>query len=525
MVKRKSHLNGAKPQALSILCFLVGACASAPSKTLPILSSPTSAAKKDSQQREGLPQPSSRVREKTPQKFSEPAIHLDPQKTLSAILSSTASSPERPEAKRSIGILLPLSGRFSRMGTRALQAIQMVFQPSPLPSIASSSELASELAIDKGRSPESREKNSIHIAIEDSGETPEQTLQAFEKLVVQHQAAAIIGPLLSKGYIQIATQAQHWGVPLLSLTRASLEVPLDYVFQVGLTEKAELETLTTYVIAQQQKKRFAILAPQTSLGQELANTFWDLVEQKGGQVVGFASYPADQTDFKKYIDALTGGLYPELRKEEWDQLERERQEKGVLKHTHKNHDLFRLKPIIDFEAVFIADGIKAAGQILPTFAYRDVTSLPFLGLSLWNHPEFLERNQGYAEGATLVDLFLTDTNLEELPENVRTWIKRYEATYHQKPSSFEAVAYDVALLLKELLGATAFPGKPRPTGGVSRTWLKEQLQQVSSFAGMTGIFRFHEGALRPELKIFSVQQDRWRLQPAAPTEKKNSAGG
>ncbi len=54
------------------------------------------------------------------------------------------------------------------------------------------------------------------------------------KLVNQHHAAVVIGPLLSKGITQITQKAQEMGVPLVNLAR-NPGFQGDYIFQGGVT--------------------------------------------------------------------------------------------------------------------------------------------------------------------------------------------------------------------------------------------------------------------------------------------------
>jgi len=71
----------------------------------------------------------------------------------------------------------------------------------------------------------------------------------------------------------------------------------------------------------------------------------------------------------------------------------------------KVFSLLVLKPRIDFDALFIADGAKNGGLIASTLAYFDVEDVPLLGTHLWNDNALIERGQRFVEGAVFADSY------------------------------------------------------------------------------------------------------------------------
>src|SRR5262249_41889348 len=145
--------------------------------------------------------------------------------------------------------------------------------------------------------------------------------------------------------------------------------------------------------------KFAMIYPRDKVGEEISQYFWDEVEGMGAQVVGAETYAPGETDFRQAVDKLSGLYYSEARQRELDELAKKREQDKIKKRTRKTEAYFNLRPITDYEAVFIPDEPKVAGQIIPTFAYRDVDHVKFLGTSAWNSPEFPSRVQAYAEHA------------------------------------------------------------------------------------------------------------------------------
>lgn len=368
-----------------------------------------------------------------------------------------------------IGILLPLKGKFSKFGYKSLQAIELAFK------IFGNSEFDPK----------------VTLVIEDSGEEVDQALASLEKLVLKHKVIAVIGPLLSKGADQVARRAQELGVPLLTLTRSEVEGG-DFVFQAGLTLRLQAEEIARHAVQKLGLKRFAIVYPRDKTGEELSQKFWDEVERLGGEVVGIESYNPSETDFRQAVDKLSGLFYLEGRQRELDQLAKDREENKIRKRSRKTEKYFSLKPLVDYDAVFVPDEPKVAGQILPTFAYRDVDRVKFLGTASWNSPEFLQRAQTYAENASFLDAFVPEGG-SILSKNFKD---KYAATFASDPTSMEAMAFDAASVISSLLS--------EESGSLTRSRLRDLLKSVNGYTGVTGKMTYSNGQLARELTFLSI---------------------
>ncbi|MFZ9596290.1 MAG: penicillin-binding protein activator, partial [Bdellovibrionia bacterium] len=404
-----------------------------------------------------------------------------------ALKQLTAPPAASPSSSTVIGVLLPTTGKLAKYGAKSLQGIELAF------------ELFNSTAKD----------SRFQLVIEDSGEDPETALLALERLVNEHQVSAVIGPLLSKGAERVAQKAQDFRIPLISLARKTTP-PNDFVFQSGLTQQLQAAEIARHALESLKLKRFAILYPDDKMGLEQAHAFWDAVESQGGQVMAIESYPPGETDFRKPVDRLVGLHYLDARQRELDALAQQREANGIKKRTRKTEQFYDLKPIVDFEAVFIPDEPKVAGQIFPTFSYRDVDQMKFLGTSSWNSPDFLNRVQNYGELCSWVDSFSQGSTLASLS----SFKDLYQATFHQEPTSLEATAYDAALILKSTLEDSS--------PGVSPEELKGKLMKVKNFPGVSGPITYQSGQYKRPLLFLTIQNGHFTEFRPELTQKENS---
>ncbi len=378
-----------------------------------------------------------------------------------------------------IGLLLPLSGKFSRFGRLCMNAAFMALH------------IYEEM-------PDSNGSHQLKFAIRDSGETPESAEAALEKLILEDHAVAVVGPLLSKQFPLVAQKAQELGTPLLSLSqRVDADKLGSYIFPVALTPNQQIEMIVDYSMKKLGYKRFAIVAPSDNFGEQYVRLFWDAVESRGGAIMGIERYEPKSTDFQDEIKRLLGLEYMEARSIELTELKRRQ---DIYAKTLKVHGRLRErllknfapKAIVDFDAVFIPDDPQAVGQIAPNFAVQDVNDIPLLGINTWNTNEIIQRAGHYLQKSLFVDAYFSSTQDKASVEFQNNFVKYFQA----QPGTIEVQAYDAVTILKQVL----------ETGSVnSRSQLREQLISKGRFAGISGDFQFSDTGVKRSAHLLTVQ--------------------
>ena len=370
---------------------------------------------------------------------------------------------------RTIGAVLPLSGRNSAVGYRALRGLQLGLGAGLL-----------------GKS-----GSQFRLAIIDSEGNPDLARRAVERLVVEDNAVAIVGGLLSRTAAAEATKAQELGIPMLLMSQKSGITDIgEYVFRNALTSRLQSETLVSYAMDQMGARRFAVLYPNDSYGVEFANSFWDEVLKRGGQVTAAQTYDPDETDFRSVIQRLVATYYMEDRADEYRARYRAFLDRNPKRSVRQGGPSYEevLTPAVDFEFLFIPDTPKATGQILPMLAYYDVDGVRVLGTNIWNNPQFVQRAQKSAEGAVFVDGLLAEDKSFLTSEFFRSFRELYGAD----PGLIETQAFDSGALLRRLI----------TEGANSRVSLQEQLSVAQNVAGSLG--RFSIGAGREFSRPISI---------------------
>jgi ABC-type branched-subunit amino acid transport system substrate-binding protein len=349
--------------------------------------------------------------------------------------------------KRTIGTVLPLSGKNAPVGQRALRGLEMG--------------LGLHLPGSK-----------FKLAIMDSEGNPDSARRGVERLVKEDGAIAIVGSLLSKTAPAVAAKSDELGVPSIALSqRAGITEIGSTVFRNSLTSEMQVRYLVRTAINDLGMKKFAILYPNDPYGIEFTNIFWDEVLARGGQITAVQTYSTKETDFRLVIQRLIGTYYGEARIDEF-KVRLKEMKKSDKKKSARNDNLETvLPPITDFDGIFIPDSSKALGQIAAMLAFNDVRDVKLLGTNLWNTPGLSKRAGNFINNLLFVD------SITPLSKNNQTFMNEYKNLYNETPSLIEIQAYDSGLILRHLIS----------NGASTRDDLAKKLTELEKFPGALGL--------------------------------------
>lgn len=395
-------------------------------------------------------------------------------------------------SRYTVGCLLPLSGPYKTFGNRALKGVELAL-----------SQFSAE-----------NTHPTIKIIVKDTGADPVMAALGVRELSDEN-IAAIIGPIITAEPAALA--AQESGIPIITLTQKDNITAIgDFVFRNFFTPKMQVGALVSYAVEKLGLTTFAILYPEENYGTTFMNLFWEAVTAYGGKVVGAESYNSSFTDFADPIKKLVGLYYevPEdLRAKEL--LDAKKEDDGAIAADIRITDVLpelianermpddrikeddEPKPIIDFDAIFIPDAPKKAGLIIPQLAFYDVVNSYLLGTNLWHSDSLIDMSKQYVQDAILPDGFFA----ESTSEHVQRFVRKFQETFGEKPEFIEAVAYDTAMILFQMIS--------RPDIRF-RNVLKNELLKLKNYQGVTGLTTFDSsGDVNDKLYLLQIKGGRF----------------
>ncbi len=444
--------------------------------------------------------------------------------TLQSLLSSAPGSPYTAEAQemlaradrvgqvrgRTLGVLLPLTGKYKAFGEAVMRGIRLALKGS-----------------------------DVELVVKDTQGDGARAATAVEELVFNDGAAAAIGPLFIEDSKRAALVAQDLGLPLLTLTRSEDVTDIGpFVFRNMLTYSAQTKALVDWATAVMGYKTFAVLYPNTPYGVELTNDFWDDVVARGGAMQGAESYTSDQTTFTPQAKKLVGRYYLEDRRDYFEEVQEATKD---AKDSYRRRKMVeklksRLEPIVDFEALFIPDEWQRVGLVAPALAVEDIITntcdpkeienlkkttgrkeirtVTLLGGNGWSSPknadgipQLVERGGKFVLCSVFVDGFYADSGREATRRFVRLYGEAYKDT---APTLLDAIGFDSARMLRQLLD--------KQTAALDRASVRDGLAATKNFDGATGKTSFNDKR-EAEKPLFFLTIDPKGVRELQPNER------
>ncbi len=382
---------------------------------------------------------------------------------LTPFKESTAPVSSPGKSKFTIGVILPLSGVYQPYAERVLQAIQLaVKDPDPT-----------------AKGP------VLSVSVRDSKGDPLEAEKAFEELVNKEKAIAILGPLASIELDRVARKAQEMKTPILTFSQKEFQSAKDeFIYQTSLLPSDQIQTLVSFAVKTLGLKVFGIFYPNSPYGLHYRNLFAQEVWRQNGKIYGSMGYHEQQMDFS-----------PEIR--------------GFFKiEPVKDQDAPRkrfgdeFQSGITLDGLFIPDTHDRVGLILSQMAYYDVRGVTFLGTNAWNGPELIRVAGKSAEGAVFIDAFFKGNPAT----HSRRFTELFQNDHHRDPETLEALAYDGAKLLVEVLRSKSIS---------SPLQLSDEIAKIQNFHGVSGLKGFGEGG-RPLRTLLILKINNGRVEMVRP---------
>jgi branched-chain amino acid transport system substrate-binding protein len=182
-----------------------------------------------------------------------------------------------------IGILCPLSGRYSPVGDAFLKGASIAVR-------------------------EAMKRNSlaVELIVGDSRGDPLTARSAAERLTGEEGVIAIVGAILSSPTIAAAQVADHNKTVLLSpvATEEGISEIGEWVFQISSGVDVEVISISRLACVELGMKRLAFLSADNARSRSIERLFSREVEARGGLVCAAEFYEEGSTDFREHLESI-----------------------------------------------------------------------------------------------------------------------------------------------------------------------------------------------------------------------------
>jgi len=342
-------------------------------------------------------------------------------------------SPTTASGKARIALLLPLSGRNAPIGQAMQQAAEMALFDTG----------AKELA----------------LAAYDSGETGDSAIQAYKK-AYSDGVALVLGPLFGASASALGPLRRQDRVNVIAFSNDE-SVAQPGLWVMGIAPPPQVRRVVDYSVST-GIKRFAVLAPRTTYGEQMTRTLQSQATIRGATVVA-AEFYEEGADVSAAAARIADAA------------------KGEGK-------LAVLVPVAPPRLTSVLASLSTVSI--------DSRSVQLIGTGVWDVP-------GISSEATLRGAWYAAPD----PARRADFERKYVSTYGRPPHRLATLAYDAVSLASQLARA-------KPGGDFSA----EAITNPNGWSGVDGVFRFlPDGRTERTLAVIEVQGDRGVVVSPAPT--------
>jgi ABC-type branched-subunit amino acid transport system substrate-binding protein len=298
--------------------------------------------------------------------------------------------------------------------------------------------------------------SDIVLMPRDDGGAPETAAAAAERAIADG-AEIILGPLFAQSVSSVALAARAHGVPVIGFS-SDRTVGGNGVYLLSFQPEDEVAQIIAYA-ARHGHTAFAALVPQNAYGKVVESAFRAAVASAGATV----------TDVESFV-------------------QRPEEVGPPVQTVAASHP----------DAILIAQGGVVLRSIAPTLALAGASNrtVKFLGTGLWDDSSIMR--EPMLQGGWFAAPSL---------EGERAFDNKYQSAYGAAPPRIASLGYD-AMSLVALLAK----------GPPYQRYTQAALTDPNGFAGVDGIFRFHEdGSAQRGLAILEVQPTGFLVIAPAPT--------
>ena len=326
-----------------------------------------------------------------------------------------------------LGLLLPLTGPYRRIGAELREGIQLANREAGRPFEL----IVADTGVDYGNLP---------IGTARRGDVSESSASGLLRVARSAQqlldrgVVAIVGPLFSSSSVVAATVAKRAGVPLLVplAQQSGLDALGRSVFQLSTVPKTQARLLAEYATLVLGLEHLVVIAPLRDYGWDFTHEFTRIAERNGGQIAHGDWYVPNETkDFRRVFEEIRQAGFA-LRPPPPDTLE-------VAEET------LVAEMFIDTidGVVVVVESFADAKTIAPQVHFHRLQT-QVLGNDAWWDPEAI-RQMGPGERKNFDGvIFVSVRQAESAAE--RSFVNAFRKQFRRDPH-YAAAGYDATRLL------------------------------------------------------------------------------
>lgn len=329
--------------------------------------------------------------------------------------------------------------------------------------------------------------HNLEIILIDSKDNAVEASRAFAE-IKNRDIKIVIGPIFSNFTSGIAKNALRNSVKVISLSNnQDLMGNIDKkgaVFVSGFLPEQEIDRIVSFAL-ENDKKNFAILAPNNNYGIAISKMFKDVIKRRDGHLIQSELYNNSETDLKSSVIRIINAykVSKELAEGGGNKLEKDFR----IKESDKNYA----------DVIFVAENAANLTKIAKLIEKynTDEREIQIAGINAWDNVSLL--NDSSLNGIWFA---------APIHERFASFEKSYYQTYGKIPPRISSIVYDSVAALAQIVEKT------ENSNPQTQDFVDFEYNGKIGFEGIDGKFRFLENGLtQRNLAVLEVKSGKLKV--------------
>lgn len=326
-----------------------------------------------------------------------------------------------------IGMILPVTGRRSEQIVQILAGMRAFFKDAGLD-------------FDK------------IVILKDSGNTAHGAEVGFAELVLVNNVQLVIGGLEQAESEILAQWGASLNFPTLLMSPSSdLASLAPSIYILYPNEKKLAETLAQKALSK-QKKRIAILKPNTGRADRLTKFFRDALTESGGVITTEIEYVSGNYESMQKAARDLFQINASDRAAELRGAYEKAKSKAAEEHVGFNPKEVLLPPIIDFDALFLPDDFRSVRHFAKLFKFHMVDKITLIGNHEWRSFGLVDPPEPMLDGSFFADFVGSYASLPQtlaIPQSSSPWFIDPDLVTRV---DFRLIGYRIGRVIRGVIG-------------------------------------------------------------------------
>jgi len=371
----------------------------------------------------------------------------------SRVKDKLKQASDAPTQNRTLLLMAPMTGEFAEIGRALKEGAQLAVDENNARGIGGKVE--TRILDDQG---------SLIVGI-----------HRLRKAMREEKIDAIVGPAMSdvSAAAAVDLSARKSKVPMVTPTATTHGIAAlgDGIYQLNVTTGTLGQRIASYATGCLKLKDFAIVAPESEYGYQLAEAFQKTVERKGGNVVSVQYFQPESNDLAPQFE--------EIRKQAMKlYVEKQRMEGIPPDPDPKWYGKALADSVLPLDGIFLAATNGEEAYKLASQAAFNKLRAQFLGSSGWNDKAMLRR-----PSTTVIQGAYFSVDFQENPKTdvYLAFQRTFAAKWKHPPDKVASLAYDAARFALQGMAAASNDDQIIPS-----------LKAIRTFNGVLGRIAFDD---------------------------------